>query len=182
MPLLLSRRMGYGIADLTPGWRLGLRSLTPMVIAYALGFVLNLGHLSRYPAARANFSDVEFFAIVAFGPVLALLMAGFPEEFVFRGLLQTRLEATRGRLVAISLTAILFTAWHIPTRYFNSQGIEGQAGNLPSVLLGTGVPVFIAGLIFGLIWDRYRNFWPLVACHTGVDTLPVITSFLGIPR
>ena len=182
VPLVAFRRMGYRVADLTPGWRLGVRSFTPLVVGYALGFAINLGHLKWQSAARANFAEPEFWARVAFGPVLAFLMAGFPEEFVFRGLLQTRLEAVRGRTVAIFTTAILFTAWHIPPRYFNATGVEGEAGNLVSVLLGTGAPVFIVGLIFGLIWDRYRSFWPLVAAHTGVDTLPIISSLLGIPR
>jgi len=182
VPLVIYRRMGYRIADLTPGWRLGLRSLLPIAVGYGLGFVINARHLSWQSAARPNFGDIEFFARVTLGPVLAFLMAGFPEEFVFRGVLQTRMEAVWGRIGAILTTAILFTAWHIPPRYFNASGVEGTAGNLVSVLIGTGAPVFIVGLIFGLIWDRYRSFWPLVAAHTGVDTLPCITSLLGIPN
>ena len=182
IPLIAYRRMGYRIADLTPGWRFSAGSLTRIAIGFAIGFGVNLGHLKWQAAARGNFSENEFLARVALGPVLAFLMAGFPEEFVFRGMLQTRLEAVRGRIVAILLTALLFTAWHIPPRYFNASGVEGEAGNLSSVMLGTGAPVFIAGLILGLLWDRYRSFWVLVAAHTGVDTLPIITSLLGIPR
>ena len=182
VPLVAYHRAGYRIADLTPGWRLGIRSLAPIGIGYALGFVVNAGHLDHYAAVRGSFSQTGFFTRVALGPVLAFLIAGFPEEFVFRGILHTRLEATRGRVAAILLTAILFTAWHIPPRYFNAAGVEGQAGDLASVLIGTGAPVFVVGLIFGLIWERYRSFCPLVACHTGVDTLPMITSLLGITR
>jgi membrane protease YdiL (CAAX protease family) len=59
-------------------------------------------------------------------------------------------------------------------------GIEGSAGDLPSVLLGTGVPVFIAGLIFSLRWDRHRKLVPLIAAHGGVDTLPSISSLLHV--
>jgi len=182
VPLFVYRRMGYRVADLTPGWRWGLRSMAPIVVGSAVGFAINARHIGWQRAAQPNFSQLEFFARVALGPVLAFLTAGFPEEFVFRGMLQTRLEAVWGRIGAILTTAILFTAWHIPPRYFNASGVEGEAGNLASVLVGTGAPVFIVGLIFGLIWDRYRSFWPLVAAHTGVDTLPMITSLLGIPR
>ena len=42
------------------------------------------------------------------------------------------------------------------------------------------VPVFIVGLIFALLWDRYRSLPPLIAAHWGVDVLPAIISFLGI--
>lgn len=54
-------------------------------------------------------------------------------------------------------TALLFTAWHLPTRHFLSSGIEGTAGDLTSVIMGTGVPVFMVGLVFGWLWERYRS-------------------------
>ena len=112
--------------------------------------------------------------------VTPLLAAGLPEEIVYRGLLQTRLERVGGRLVAIVGSALLFAAWHVPSRYLLSAGVEGQAGDIGSVLLRTGLPVFIVGLIFGVIWDRYRRIVPLVAAHWGVDLLPAFTSYLGV--
>jgi hypothetical protein len=47
-------------------------------------------------------------------------------------------------------------------------------------LLATGVPVLVVGLVFGLLWDRYRSLMPLIAAHWGIDTLPTMVSFLGI--
>ncbi len=111
---------------------------------------------------------------------MPLLIAGFPEEFVFRGILQTRLEKVWGRVAAITVSVLLFTAWHIPTRYLLAQGVEGSAGDLTSVLLGTGVPVLIVGSVFALLWDRYRNLPALIAAHWGVDVLPALIAFLGI--
>jgi membrane protease YdiL (CAAX protease family) len=180
VPLAVFRRSGYRLRDLTPAWRPGARTLIAVVVAYGLGFAINAGHLAGQAAARPEFGATEFGLRVVLSPVVAFLMAGFPEEFVFRGVLQTRLEAVWGRVAGIGLTLVLFTAWHIPPRYFNATGVEGQAGDLRSVLLGTGLPVAIVALIFGLVWDRYRSFWPLVAAHTGVDTLPIISSFLGV--
>jgi membrane protease YdiL (CAAX protease family) len=107
-------------------------------------------------------------------------MAAIPEEFVFRGILQTRLERVIGRIPAITISVVLFTAWHLPTRYLLSQRIEGKGGELVSVLTGTGIPVLIFGLIFGLLWDRHRNLLTLIALHWGVDTLPVMTSLFGV--
>ena len=92
---------------------------------------------------------------------------------MYRGILQTRIEAVWGRLAAILIANTLFTAWHIPTRYLLAQGIEGEAGNLGSVLIGTGIPVFIVGMIFSLLWDRYRRFWPLVLL-TSAGTLVAV--------
>jgi len=70
-----------------------------------------------------------------------LINAGIPEEFVFRGWMQTRLEQRFSRAIAIAGTALLFTAWHIPSRYFLAFGEEGKAGDLASVAFNTGVPV-----------------------------------------
>lgn len=95
--------------------------------------------------------------------------------------LQTRLEQTWGRAAAILVTAVLFTAWHLPTRYFLATGAEGTAGDLSSVLLGTGVPVLLVALVFSWAWDRWRNLPALVMVHWGIDTLPSIASFLQLP-
>ena len=118
--------------------------------------------------------------MVGLGVIIPLVQAGFPEEFFFRGILQTRLEKVRGRVFAISVSLILFTAWHLPTRYLLARGVEGSAGDLMSVVTGTGIPVLLFGLIFALCWDRYRSLLPLVAAHWGVDILPSVISFLGV--
>ena len=78
-------------------------------------------------------------------------------------------------------TAVLFTAWHLPPRYVNATGAEGTAGDLPSVLLGTGLPVLAVAFILGWAWDRWRNLPALVMLHWGVDTLPSVASLLQIP-
>ena len=79
------------------------------------------------------------------------------------------------------ITSILFTAWHLPSRYLLSQGVEGQAGHFDQVLLHTGVPVFIISLIFGFHWSRYRNIVLLVLTHWAVDILPSVSSYLKVP-
>jgi membrane protease YdiL (CAAX protease family) len=173
---------GYHIRDLLPGWKLQFKSVISIIIAYIAGLSLNLlqGHFDYISDAAGHFSAGSLAARLALGVVLPLFMAGIPEEVVYRGLLQTRLERLLGRVAAISITVLLFTAWHLPTRFLLSQGVEGRAGDLGSVLLGTGVPVLIVGLIFGILWDRYRSLLFLIALHWGVDTLPTIISLLGV--
>jgi len=79
------------------------------------------------------------------------------------------------------LTVVLFTAWHVPSRYVLAHGVEGEAGNLRSVLLGTGAPVAVVALVLGVGWDRYRNLPVLIGLHWGIDLLPVVGSMLRIP-
>ena len=173
---------GYRIQHLLPDWKLKFKPVISIIIAYIAGLSLNLvqGHFSFISEAANNFTIGDLAGRVGLGFVLSLFYAGIPEEFVFRGILQTRLEKLLGRVAAIGITVLLFTAWHLPTRFLLSQGVEGTSGDLSSILIGTGLPVFIVGLIFGLLWDRYRSLIPLIAAHWGIDTIPSIISFLGV--
>jgi len=178
LPLIVYRRWGYRFGDLLYGWHLTPRSATVLVLSYALGFLINAGRLTEMREAWGLLPTSEALARAAIGFVLPFLMAGVPEEVVYRGMLQTRLEATGGRILAIVISVALFTAWHIPTRYMLAHSVEGQAGDLGSVLMGTGLPVGIVGLILALAWDRWRNLPALIAIHAGIDTIPILCSML----
>ncbi len=177
LPVMILARMGYRPADLLPEWR--PRRLVYVAAAFAMGLLLNGSWWPRIHEA-IDARGAEALPLVMLGALLPLLTAALPEEIVFRGVLQTRLEAWWGRLPAIAVTALLFTAWHLPTRYFLASGVEGTAGDLGSVLVGTGLPVFIVGLVFGLVWDRYRALLPLIAIHWSIDLPPTVGSMLGV--
>lgn len=181
VPVVALRWAGYGPEDFLLGWAADRRRVLRLPLAYAAGVMVNVGHLPAIRDALESGSVSHPVARIGLGILLPLFTAGLPEEIVFRGFLQTRLEAAAGRLVAIVTTAILFAAWHLPTRYLLSHGVEGEAGSAISILTGTALPVFLAGLLLGLAWDRWRNLPTLVAIHWGVDTLPVVASFLMIP-
>ena len=180
VPIAWLRARGYGIADFLPEWRPTFRTCAVAAGAFALAFSLNLSHLGAIRQAAASMSFDESVVRLLVGMVVPLLAAALPEELVYRGVLQTRLEATLGRVPAILLAATLFVAWHLPTRLLLASGVEGVAGDAVSVVLGTGVPVFVVGLVFGVLWDRHRSLVPLVAAHWGIDLLPSLSSFFGI--
>ena len=171
---------GYQVRDLLPGWTFKSRTAFSLLISFLLGLSLNFGRVRFIAETTGHFSTADLIIRFSVGIMLPLFMAGIPEEFVFRGLLQTRLELKFGRVAAIVLTALLFTGWHLPTRFLLSQGVEGTAGDFGSVLIGTGIPVFIVGLFFGIMWDRYRSLLPLIAAHWGIDIIPQIVAFLGV--
>lgn len=180
VPALWIRHAGYTMDDLLLGWRPTPRSVLTLVVLFAAGLLLNASKLGPIREAVAALPPVEAALRVGLGCILMLFCAGIPEELVYRWGLQTRLERAWGRLAAIVVTAILFTAWHIPPRYFNAEGAEGTAGDFGSVLLGTGLPVLVVALVFGWAWDRWRNLPALVMIHWGVDTLPSVASFLQL--
>ncbi|RPH37731.1 CPBP family intramembrane metalloprotease, partial [bacterium] len=170
---------GYRWEDLLLGSRISLKTLVAALVMAGLGFLLNIGHLK---AIQENYSVVSVPQVrLAAGIVMALLIAAIPEELFFRGMLQTRLERKYNRSLAILVSSLLFTAWHLPTRYMLSKGVEGQAGDWGQIALHTGVPVLIAGLLFAFHWARYRNIVLLIVTHWAVDILPSASSYLRIP-
>jgi len=148
------------------------------VACFALGYFINAGRIAELKTFYATHTPGVAFARASIGAILAWVMAGIPEEIVYRGLLQSRLEAAWGRAWAIIVSVALFTAWHIPTRFFLSTGVEGEAGDIVSVFLGTGAPVAIVALVLAWGWDRWRNLPALIALHSGIDTIPIICSML----
>jgi len=182
IPLVWYYRQGYKLSDLAPGWTWTPRNAVVLALAFFAGLSLNLlqGRWDLVIGGVPGFTVGERAVRLSAGVIMPFLIAGFPEEFVYRGFLQTRLEKVWGRFAAITVSVLLFTAWHIPTRYLLAHGVEGSAGDLSSVILGTGVPVLIVGSVFALLWDRYRNLPALIAAHWGVDVLPAMISFLGI--
>lgn len=181
VPLGIARALGYRLSDVFAGDRFDRRTLVGMVVAFALGAAMNQRHFGPILQASAAFAAPQLAGRIALGLLLPLFSAALPEEIVYRGLLQPRLERVAGRVVAILATALLFTAWHLPSRFLLASGVEGQAGDAASVLLGTGAPVFVVGLVFGLIYDRYRRLLPLVAAHWGIDAVVGVAALLGLP-
>jgi membrane protease YdiL (CAAX protease family) len=180
VPLAVFWRAGYRFSALLPEWRLSGGSIFRILLAYLVGVAVNFSRVKGIVNALPGFQDRELVLRIGVALVLPFFMAGFPEEFFFRGVLQTRLERIWGRLPAVLATSFLFTAWHLPTRFLLAHGVEGQAGNFVSVLMGTGISVTVVGLILAWMWDRNRNLPWLIALHTGIDTLPVLSSLLKI--
>lgn len=168
----------YSIKDLMLDFRPKLKNWILGTFLVLFGFLLNSGHIHRLQEVFPLFED--FWLRITVGVILPLVIAGLPEELFFRGYLQTRLEKKWNRITAILVSSLLFTAWHLPSRFILSSGIEGQAGDFTSVILGTGVPVFLVSIFFGWHWSRYRNIVLLILTHWAIDILPSLTSMFGI--
>ena len=181
LPLVLFTALGYRLRDVFPGDRLDRRTIVGVGVGFVAGALLNLRHLGPIVSASAAFGGTALLGRIALGLLIPLLTAALPEEIVYRGLLQPRLERTAGRVAAVLLTALLFAAWHLPTRFLLASGVEGRAGDFASVALGTGAPVFVVGLLFGLLYDRYRRLLPLIAAHWGIDAMVNVGAMLGLP-
>jgi len=110
-----------------------------------------------------------------FSLALMMVLAGFTEEFLFRGFLQTRLERlVRSRWVAVIVTASLFGLYHLPYAYLNPQWPSyGDWGAAWGAALGNGIP---GGLILGGLYVVSRgNLLACVLLHSMINAAPAMT-------
>jgi uncharacterized protein len=150
---LLLRRVknsGYSI-----GWGSGFTACVLgalalfAVIAIPLG--LHLGFLRYAP----RISEWKSFLPLS---IAILFFTAWPEEFLFRGLLQNLLSRSTGReAVGWIAASILFGFSHITNLHFP---------NWRYVLLAT-----IAGLFYGWAWRKTSSIFASALVHAGVDIL-----------
>ncbi len=117
--------------------------------AIAIPLGMKLGFLVYQPSLeRARSSPLTVLGILFF--------TAWPEEFLFRGLLQNLLSrALKNQWAALIVAAIIFGFSHI---------FHAPFPNWKYVLLAT-----IAGLFYGHVWMRTRSLLPSTLVHALVD-------------
>lgn len=107
--------------------------------------------------------------------LLLLFLAGFTEEVLFRGFLQTRLSAlTRSRWAGWIAASIAFGIYHVPYAYYNPQwpsaGDWGAAWSTAMWEGGAG------GLLLGglFLWSR-GNVVACIVLHALMDAIPAVS-------
>lgn len=107
--------------------------------------------------------------------VLALLTAGFVEEFFFRGVLQSRLAICtgsewRGLLVA----SLLFGLFHLPMYFFSP--FEPTHGDFIWALASVITEQAVAGVLLGVLWIKTHNLAAPILVHAFINALAWMTT------
>ncbi len=112
--------------------------------------------------------------------------AGLVEEVFFRLILQSRISAvTRSPAAGLFLSALLFGLAHAPGLWLRGAGaIEGlgTAPSLPVSIAYSVTTMGLAGLVFGVLWMRTRNWILIVALHGLGDALSNTAAFMATWR
>ncbi|MGE0639333.1 MAG: CPBP family intramembrane glutamic endopeptidase [Thermoanaerobaculia bacterium] len=111
------------------------------------------------------------------------LEAGLVEETFFRILLQSRLAAlTRSPAAGLFLAALVFGLAHAPGLWLRgAAALEGMT-EPPSLALALAYSITtmgVAGLLFGVLWLRTRNWLLIVALHGLIDALSNAVDWMG---
>ncbi len=106
--------------------------------------------------------------------VLALLLAGFTEEFFFRGILQSRLALKTSELRGLVITSLLFGLVHAPHAYFLSTW--PTHGDPVWSLARVMTEYAIMGVLLGVVWAKTHNLAAPVFVHAFVNAFVLMTS------
>jgi membrane protease YdiL (CAAX protease family) len=138
----LEWRRGYA-------WNVALHFVVLAVIAVVLG--LRIGFLTYAPSlARLRTAPIEIIVILFF--------TAWPEEFLFRGVLQNILSCTfKNQWAGLAVASIAFGFAHI---------FHAPFPNWKYVCLAT-----VAGLFYGRTWIKTGSLFPGAIVHALVDIL-----------
>lgn len=142
--------VGYGIE-----WRRGFGWQAVLHFAIFAAIAIPLGlwmHFITWGPPAAGFRALPLSVVGIF------FFTAWPEEFLFRGLLQNCLSRTfKSDWAGLAVASIIFGFSHI---------LHAPFPNWKYVLLGA-----IAGLFYGHVWMKTRSLLPAVLVHAGVDIL-----------
>lgn len=153
-----------------PG-RLGLQALVGLLAGWSAALVamaVASKGLGWAPMDASRFAGIEGDVAGLLGALaVSWTTAAFGEEVLFRGFVQSRLQALLGArrhagVLAAVLQAVLFALGH---------AYQGGTGMLVSGAIG---------LAFGLLMLRFRNVWPLVIAHGLIDTVSMFALYSGV--
>jgi len=108
------------------------------------------------------------------------LEAGVTEEFLFRGVVQTRLTSWfNSAWAGVIVTSVAFGLAHAPGLFMRGgPGVDGWSTDPLQVIAHTITVLSPIGLTFGLIYARTKSLLLVVLLHGLVDWLPNLANFV----
>ncbi len=121
---------------------------------------------------------------VPLGFIWITLEAGACEEFLFRGVLQTRLTSWfNSAWAGVIVTSLIFGLAHVPGLFMRGgPGVDGWSTDPLQVIAHTIAVLSPIGLTFGLIYARTKSLLLVILLHGLVDVLPNLADFLATWR
>ena len=171
------RSLGWGLArgpllrEASVGLLLGVATMLPIGIAM---FVFDLRVLKPDVAI-----DAQLLASIAFGGLLTGITVALIEETFMRGAMHTAIERESGAVMAVVLTALLYSAVHFVGRYRIpveelgwDSGWRHVAGTLaqlsePLAILDAFLALAAVGVLLGVVRTLTGNVAACIGLHAG---------------
>jgi len=150
LPLLVMRLLKVRLSEM--GFGRGYRVWTVIVVSCFVPFCVLIIQVSTGRGITNVMGE----------SVRLLLVAGFPEEVFFRGILLTRLIRLSGTKWGVVLSALLFGFVHMALNL-------SHGGNVAFALAQEMLTQAALGLTIAIIFVRTRNVWAGIVFHTLLD-------------
>jgi membrane protease YdiL (CAAX protease family) len=151
------------ISDATRGLLIGelVKGLVVGALLYSLFY---MGYSVLRSFLEAGVSNVYLFRLESPAAIIAstLILTSFCEEYFWRAYVQRRLTASHGSTVGVLAATLAYALIHAPTM------------NAPLILAA-----FIAGLFWGIIYQKTGSLWLVVASHLAWTELIFVLLPLG---
>jgi membrane protease YdiL (CAAX protease family) len=106
---------------------------------------------------------------------------GLIEEFFFRAVLQSRIAVLlKSPVAGIVISGLIFGLAHAPGLYLRGADSEGITEQMPFIFWAayTISAMSVAGIFLGIVWQRTKNLYLVMALHAMVDLLPNFSEFI----
>ena len=180
--LLIYAARGHlrGIFD--PGLRRRGVLLSLVVFSVVLVVAVAMLNSSFEQLSDRGLSNAAIVGWVLFAWGWVAVEAGVCEEFLFHGLLQSRLTAWCGSApFAIVATVVIYALAHVPGFYLRGgDAVALQASGLPQIIALTIAGLGPIALLLGILWHRTRSFLLVVIVHGAIDAMPAVDKMIRI--
>jgi uncharacterized protein len=180
LPALLLLALGARIAPLLQTGLSGRKFWRTLIVlgVIILGLLCVISpSLRNIAATNVSAATLAWAAPATF--VWISIEAGLNEEFLFRGVVQTRLSAWfKSAWAGVFVTSILFGLVHAPGLFLRGAGADGSSADVLQVIAYTIAVLAPMGLLFGLIYARTKSLLLVVLLHGLVDVLPNMDDFI----
>jgi membrane protease YdiL (CAAX protease family) len=132
--------------------------------------------------AARGLSSAAIAGWILFAWAWVAVEAGLCEEFLFHGLLQSRLTAwMQSAPLAIVATVVLYALAHVPGFYLRGgEGVAAQASGLLQIIALAFAGLGPIALLLGVLWHRTRSFLLVVLVHGAIDAMPAVDKMIRI--
>ncbi len=186
VPFLVYKTAGFSLKDF--GLSTDLKNLfnkKTILVFIILSLVILLYQYFLSGGARplrdGQFSLQQFLVGLPLLFVWLLLEVGLIEEFFFRAVLQSRIAVLlKSPVAGITLSGLIFGLAHAPGLLLRGAESEGISEQMPFIFWAayTISAMSVAGIFLGIIWQRTKNLYLVMALHAMVDLLPNFSEFI----
>ena len=142
-----------------PVWKYVMLALITIVVSYGLNYLFTALGFTEQSESYQKVAENQYNVVLWVGLLLYGAVSPFVEEVIFRGFVYGRMRVYMPKVLAVLLSSLLFGVYH---------------GNIVQ-----GVYGFIMGILYTVVYDKYKNFYLAVFMHSITNLVAYFIQLTG---